>query len=98
MTKTERPNKRRLLRDVRIASFAVIETALYLDTHPCDKEAMEALAAFCAQKEAAVAAYEAHFGPLTLCACPMSYGDSADAAPVRYAWATLPWPWELDDC
>ena len=92
MTKTDKISRRKLLNDVRKASFAALETALYLDTHPCDTKALEALNAYCAQKDAAVAAYEAQYGPLTVCSCKNT------GPQPEYEWATLPWPWELEDC
>ena len=69
MTKTDNKIKRKLMRDIQIAGLSAIETALYLDTHPYDKEALSALAEYCAQKNAATEKYEAEYGPITFCAC-----------------------------
>ncbi|MBQ9116533.1 MAG: spore coat protein CotJB, partial [Clostridia bacterium] len=55
VTKTDNKSRRKLMRDIQIASFSAIETALYLDTHPYDREAIKALSAYCAEKEAATA-------------------------------------------
>lgn len=95
MTKTDSKSKRKLMRDIQIASFSAIETALYLDTHPCDKTAMEALAKYCAEKKVATARYEAEYGPITFCACS---AEGAEDGRHEFSWATTPWPWELEDC
>lgn len=107
MTRNERSSKRKLMRDVQIASFSLTEAVLYLDTHPYDLEAMRALTSYCAKKSAAVAAYEAEYGPLRPCAFnnseyrsngtrSNSYGENV--APAGFSWATDPWPWEIDNC
>ena len=79
------------MREIQIATFSAIETALYLDTHPCDAEAMAALAKYCAEKEEATARYEEEYGPITFCACNK---DEANGVKREFAWATTPWPWE----
>lgn len=83
------------MREIQRASFSAIETALYLDTHPYDKEAIAALGAYCAAKDAAISKYEAEYGPITFCACS-SYGEQNGKPYFR--WATTPMPWELEDC
>ena len=35
------PNKQQMLNWIDMVSFTLYETALYLDTHPTDKEALE---------------------------------------------------------
>ena len=95
MNRTDTPNKRKAMRDIQMAEFSAIETALYLDTHPTDKEALAALGKYCAKKKAAVAAYESEFGPLTFCACSVGDGDTDRSV---FKWALTPMPWETDDC
>ena len=95
MTKTDNKSKRRLMRDVQIATFSAIDTALYLDTHPYDTEALAALSRYCAEKAAATERYEAEYGPISVCSC--SAQDERDGK--RYfRWALSPMPWELEDC
>ena len=95
VTKPDNKSKRRLMREIQMAGFSAIETALYLDTHPYDKEAMAALSEFCAQKKAATERYEAEYGPITFCAC--SAIGEREGAPY-FKWALSPMPWELEDC
>lgn len=78
-------NREAMLKTVQEAGFAMMELVLFLDTHPQDSAA---LAAFCGARneyEKAVAAFEAGFGPLTVCS-----GDKNNT----WAWADTPWPWE----
>ena len=83
------------MRNIQMASFSAIETALYLDTHPYDKEAMDALKKYCAEKAAATAAYEAEYGPITFCSC--SAQAEQENRPY-FKWALSPMPWEPEDC
>ena len=74
-----------LLQAVNQTGFAALEANLYLDTHPCD---MEALSYFNQMMEAyknAKAAYEAQFGPLNA-------GSMSENA--YWSWVSDPWPWE----
>ena len=50
------------------ADFALHETRLYLDTHPCDQAAMAALEEYKAQADRLRAEYESTFGPVTAAA------------------------------
>ncbi len=65
------------------ADFAVHETRLYLDTHPCDEAAMAALEDYIAQASRLRAEYESTFGPLTAKA-----GRTGEKC-----WVDDPWPW-----
>lgn len=65
------------------ADFAVHETRLYLDTHPCDEAAMEALREYSAQAARLREEYEKHYGPVTAA----SVGADSDR------WVCDPWPW-----
>jgi len=75
------------LNQVAAAGFAVTEAALYLDTHP---DCRVGQAYFCGAKsqyEAAKAAYEASYGPLT---------QTAVTGQSGWTWVQGPWPWELE--
>ena len=93
MTKTDNKTKRKLMRDLQIACFSVVETTLYLDTHPYDKEALTALAEYCEKEKAAKAAYEAEFGPITSCACTLKESERP-----CFTWVLTPMPWEPEEC
>ena len=83
------------MREIQIASFSAIETALYLDTHPYDREALAALKKYCVAKEEATARYEAAYGPITFCAC--NGAEDGDSRPY-FKWALSPMPWEIEEC
>jgi len=83
------------MREIQIAGFSAIEAALYLDTHPYDKEALAALATYCAEKKAATERYEAEYGPITFCSCS-AIGERKGSP--YFKWALSPMPWELEDC
>jgi len=66
-------------------SFVLYETALYLDTHPTCRAALDYYAKYNARLHEAVEKYESRFGPLTI------FGNkSCD----DWQWTKAPWPWE----
>ena len=73
-----------LMREVQRQAFVVMETKLFLDTHPDCAEAMKVFACACEKLEAAKAAYN-EAAPLTPCA-------AADSR--NWSWGCTPWPWE----
>lgn len=77
--------KNKYLHEVNMAGFMVYEAVLYLDTHPCDQEAMEYYRVAKERYEAAVAEHHANVGPLYM--SDVSCGDA-------FAWVEGPWPWE----
>ena len=95
MTRPDNKTKRKLMRDLQTACFAVVETTLYLDTHPYDKEALNALAEYCEKERLAKEAYESEYGPLTSCACS---AQMTDGDRPYFSWAFPPMPWEQEDC
>ncbi len=81
------PNEQeRLLREIGMIDFVIIEMNLYLDTHPNDKNAIEYLNHYVRLKNQALRDYAARYGPLTL--------SSADSCSKEWNWALMPWPWE----
>ncbi|MGI5960095.1 MAG: spore coat protein CotJB [Massiliimalia sp.] len=74
-----------MLKRLQVCDFALTEAALYLDTHPDDKEALEYYQKHLAKQKETKAAYVAQFGPIT----------QADAGTQnRWNWVDDPWPWE----
>ena len=67
--------------------FSILETELFLDTHPRDHKAMHMLREYRRRKREAIAAYEAKFG---------KYIVTTDDVPAtdRWSWIDSPWPWE----
>ena len=79
-------NKNELLKEVQMATFSVVETNLYLDTHPFDCEAMKALEYYSEKRALAIEKYEDECGAL--------FADSVTAIP--YNWVNTPFPWEIE--
>lgn len=95
MNRTEAKSRQNALREIQIATFSAIETALYLDTHPYDGEAMAALKKYCAARDAAISGYESEYGSITVCACS---SVAEDGGRPYFKWALSPMPWEIEDC
>ena len=79
--------QQKLLHDIGILGFVVIELTLYLDTHPTDRNAMEYLNHYNRMSNQAKKEYSRKFGPLTV-----ALADTSDCS--DWNWATLPMPWE----
>ena len=71
--------------ELQVLGFAVQELALYLDTHPEDKEALELYRAYQEMVHKGMMSYSEKCGPLTH-HCPVNDGT--------YTWMNDPWPWE----
>lgn len=76
-----------LMKLIQNTSFAVLEMALYLDTHPNSSCALETYHDYHRTFKKAVAIYQEKFGPLTI------YGvnDEND-----WNWVDSPWPWQKE--
>ena len=85
-----RPNRSELLEWINVVSFAVDDVKLFLDTHPCNEDALEYFEEFKKQRVQALKEYAKYFGPLPLdTACP----------PAEYwCWINEPWPWQEGGC
>ena len=74
-----------LLRRLQMAQFSAFDTALFLDTHNTDQDAL-AYYEKCAKKAKELEeAYVEKYGPLHL---GQSVGDKV------WNWSKGPWPWE----
>ena len=86
-----RLSRSQMLQYINEVSFAVNDISLYLDTHPCDQEAMEYYQKHVAMRKEALRDYAKHYGPLTI--------DTAnDADSDSWEWVMQPWPWEGGSC
>ena len=72
------------MRLLQAEDFAVYETALYLDGHPADRDA---LAYFGEHKRRA----DELRREVTRSGYPLSFTDTPEG---RYAWVSAPWPWQ----
>lgn len=82
-------NRTQLMNFINIVSFQVVDTVLFLDTHPSDEEALQNFKYFSELRNKAVKLYEEKFAPLTIDSSnPNCYWD----------WVKEPWPWEGGNC
>lgn len=76
----------RLLKEIGILDFIVVELVLFLDTHPCSQEAMRYFDYYNQLKKEKMREFSAQYGPLTL--------DQAKGGNKEFLWTIQPWPWE----
>ena len=82
-------DQKKLLDYINAVSFALVDTTLYLDTHPGDQEAIHQFHQYQQARNKAVKEYSQYFEPLTI--------DSAEITDT-FTWATKPWPWMKEGC
>lgn len=80
-------NERTLRRKIEAIDFAILETELFLDTHPNDRRAMQTLREYRTRRKGEIANYESRFGKYIVTT------DNVDAQD-RWNWIDSPWPWE----
>lgn len=82
--------KEDLMNFIQRTNFAVIEMALYLDTHPDCPCALESYHDYNNTLKRAVSLYEKKFEPLTI------HGVNCNSG---WSWVDEPWPWQKGcDC
>lgn len=74
-----------LLQLVYQASFAMDDVTLFLDTHPCDQNALDYYHYVANLRREVMAAYQAQCGPLMI--------DQVDSCNY-WSWVDDKWPWE----
>lgn len=74
-----------MLSDIQKLQFAVLDLALFLDTHPNDPIALYRHHAYAAQLKQLKEAFETQYGPMTIFGLEM--GDT-------WRYINSPWPWE----
>lgn len=83
-------DRRQLMNAVYQAGFALDEATLYLDTHPCDKRAIEYYNMMKKMYKKAYNDYTTNFGPLSI--------RDVDVSNEKWNWVKTPWPWEMEGC
>lgn len=78
-------NQNQLLMYLSQVSFGLTEAVLYLDTHPCDKDALNYYQQMKKLREEALDKYQQEFGPLLA---------DAETNECNWTWTETPWPWE----
>ena len=73
----------------RIAAykFALYDLALYLDSHPCDQQAMQLRCVYKQRLAALIDEYEQHYGKYV--------ATMADVESSWAEWVKDPWPWDV---
>jgi spore coat protein JB len=92
-------HREKLLQQISEVSFTVNDLTLYLDTHPTDTKALEAISLAIKERKQLLQTYADQFEPLTMdCVCPdtnnstkshTKYGEQK-----HFTWADGPLPWE----
>ena len=77
-------NRQTMTRRLQEAQFALLEAALFLDTHPNDQQALTYRREKMPQYHELRKQYEARFSPLT----------HLSANQDSWRWIDSPWPWE----
>ena len=78
-------NRKQMLDWVSMLGFCALDMMLYLDTHPCDTEAIAYYRQCVNMYTQAREQFEENFGPL------QAQNSMADNS---WAWADMPMPWE----
>jgi spore coat protein JB len=82
-------DQKKLLDYIDAVSFAMIDTSMYLDTHPDDREAIAHFQKYQSARKKALKEYSQYFEPLTM--------DTAEVTDT-FTWATTKWPWMKEGC
>lgn len=85
------PSKKDLMNRIYTASFAVDDAKLFLDTHPCDREALDYFEKYQEIRKCALKEYARYYGPLTIDTVP-------DTSCENWNWINDPWPWQEGGC
>jgi len=80
-------DRKKMYRTIQQISFVLYETALYLDTHPNCRRALEYFSRYNVRLQELTAKYEELYGPITIFS--QNCSDT-------WQWATQPWPWEYE--
>jgi spore coat protein JB len=78
-------HKEQLFRDICIVDFVLVDLTLYLDTHPCDQEAMDYFNHYARIKNQLIREFSMKYFPLTK--------DLAESN-KEWRWGMAPLPWE----
>ena len=76
-----------LLRQLSATQFAAWEMHIYLDTHPQDRQALQAMQKYRREAEKLQREFQEKYGPITP-------ADTLDD--MSFTWINNPWPWEKE--
>ena len=75
----------KMLRQISVLSFTILELTLFLDTHPCNQEAMRHFDYYNRLKKEKCEEYANLYGPLTI--------SQAKGRSQEFQSTMQPWPW-----
>lgn len=81
-------NQMAMLKKIQEMEFVAVELNLYLDTHPCDEDAINDYNCAVEVLKRMKKDYEAEFGPL------LNFGWGGLSG-KPWQWVEGPWPWEV---
>lgn len=80
--------KEKMLKQVQMYRFALVDASLFLDTHPTDKEALKYFKRINELFEKALKNYEDKYASINI---------SSGISDNKWEWATSPFPWESEN-
>lgn len=80
-------NRAALAHRIKAYDFAILEMNLFLDTHPCDKQALALFYMYRDKRDELISTYETHYGPYI--------NTVDDVKGDNFTWISNPWPWEF---
>lgn len=83
------PDKKVLMKEIYQLGFALVEIVLYLDTHPCDADALNYYNQIKNKHHKVMEMYEREYGPLLV---------SNVMSDNYWSWVSTPMPWEVEGC
>ena len=83
----ERNDVRKLIRELQLIDFSLIETILYLDAYPCSTEALDYYHKLLCEKKKIETLLADSGYPI------VAQGNTSK---TEWTWTKGPWPWELD--
>jgi len=85
----ENVSKKELMCEIMAVDFAITDIKLYLDTHPCDEEAITLYNALVKKRAAMHESYQCMFGPII--------AETYDKSTKHWDWIKDPWPWDKEE-
>lgn len=82
--------REKMLKEVMVYEFALIDAGLYLDSYPDSSDAADYFCKTRVLLRNAVSKYEEKFGPLT-------YDGDNMFGQCGWRWNETPWPWEMGE-
>jgi spore coat protein JB len=79
--------RNKLLKEISMVGFAIVDLTEYLDTHPEDTDAVSYIKQYITISKRLKEEYAALYGPLTI-------NDAGFYEHDEWKWARMPLPWE----